>query len=383
MNSPDTAFPRTLALLEEGRTTGLHLGAQLFVALRGRTLASLAVGERRPGEPMTTDTLLLWLSSGKPLTAIAIAQQWERGRLDLDDLVATHLPEFATGGKEGIRIRHLLTHTGGFRSADENPEQLPWDQAIQSVCSAPLEPGWIPGVTAGYHTRSSWFILAEIVRRLTGGAFSHYLREEILLPLGMSNCWVGMPPTEFKRYGPRIGTTFLTFPGPPIPSPTWDDEVDCALCRPASNARGPVEELGRLYQALLDGGHGILRPETIREFTRRHRTGVHDATFRHVIDMGLGFLINSNRYGMETVPYGYGRHASTNTFGHSGSQSSCAFADPEHGLVVAWACNGLPGEPRHQRRQRALNTAIYEDLQLNNAAPATSGSQAPRIGESR
>jgi CubicO group peptidase (beta-lactamase class C family) len=83
-----------------------------------------------------------------------------------------------------------------------------------------------------------------------------------------------------------------------------------------------------------------------------------------VIDFGLGFIVNSNRYGVETVPYGYGRSAADQAFGHSGAQSSCAFGDPTHKLVVAWSCNGLPGERLHQRRAREINSAIYEDLGL-------------------
>jgi CubicO group peptidase (beta-lactamase class C family) len=89
-----------------------------------------------------------------------------------------------------------------------------------------------------------------------------------------------------------------------------------------------------------------------------------DRTFQHVVDFGLGFLVDSNRYGANTVPYGFGLHCSPRTFGHGGAQSSMGFADPEHGLVVAWAANALIGEPRHNARNRAINTAIYEDLRL-------------------
>jgi CubicO group peptidase (beta-lactamase class C family) len=64
------------------------------------------------------------------------------------------------------------------------------------------------------------------------------------------------------------------------------------------------------------------------------------------------------------MPYGYGKYASAKTFGHSGSKSSCAFCDPDHQLVVAWVCNGMPEESKHQARQRAINEAIYEDLNL-------------------
>ena len=102
----------------------------------------------------------------------------------------------------------------------------------------------------------------------------------------------------------------------------------------------------------------------MRELTARQRIGLFDHTFQHTLDLGLGFIVDSNRHGAGTVPYGYGRHASEATFGHSGSQSSCAFADPEHQLVVAWHCNGQPGEPRHQKRAREINSMIYEELGL-------------------
>lgn len=359
-------LPRTAQVLRDGIDARLHLGAQIHIRLAGRTVASAAVGERRPGEPMTVDTLPLWLSAGKPLTALAIAQQVERGRLGLDEPVAVHLPEFGTAGKARLTLRHLLTHTAGFRAADALPEELPWDETIRAICQTPIDPGWLPGTTAGYQTRSSWFILAEVVRRLDGRAFAHYLRDEILLPLGLDDVWIGMPPAEYARYGPRIGTTHLTFPRDPSPHPTWDAPETVASCHPGNGTRGPADQLARFYEALLDGGRGIVQPATLREFVRRQRSGVFDLTFRHAVDFGLGFLLNSNRHGLETAPYGYGRHASEATFGHSGAQSSCAFADPAHRLAVAWVCNGLPGEPRHQQRQRALNNALYEDLGLVN-----------------
>jgi len=80
----------------------------------------------------------------------------------------------------------------------------------------------------------------------------------------------------------------------------------------------------------------------------------------------LGFLVDSNLYGAETVPYGYGPYASPRTFGHSGRQSSMAFADPEHELVVVAGVNGMPGERTHDERMRAFTAALYRDLGLAN-----------------
>jgi CubicO group peptidase (beta-lactamase class C family) len=111
-------------------------------------------------------------------------------------------------------------------------------------------------------------------------------------------------------------------------------------------------------------GHQVLRPQTVEALVARHRAGMYDHTFKHVLDFGLGFVLNSNQYDVDTVPYGYGPHASPRTFGHSGMQSSCAFADPENGIAAALVFNGTPGEAAHDRRIRAVLTRMYEELGL-------------------
>ena len=157
---------------------GLHLGAQLYVEHRG-SISDFACGEALPGIPMRTDSIVQWFSSGKPLTAICIAQLYERRDLLLEDEVTRFIPEFGANGKESITLWHLLTHTAGIR-ADQTPRHVDWEETIQFICEAPLEAGWIPGRKAGYSTQASWFILAEIIQRITGASFPEYLRRELL-----------------------------------------------------------------------------------------------------------------------------------------------------------------------------------------------------------
>ena len=367
MRDASTILPRTLALLEQGRHSILHPGAQLYVSLRGEVIADVALGEARPGVAMRPETLTLWLSAGKPITAVAIAQLVERGHLSFDDSVAKHLPEFAQGAKESITLRHLLTHTAGFRDADKLAESLPWDEMIARVCATSLEADWIPGAKAGYQVMSSWFILGELIRRVDGREAGRYVREEVFEPIGMRDSWMGVPADQITAYGERMAMMYYSGRTEFRVHPFWNAAEDFAACRPGSGVRGPIRELGKFYEALLaslDAPRDLLKPGTLRDLISRHREGLFDHTFQHTLDIGLGFIVNSNRYGAETVPYGYGRHASEATFGHSGSQSSCAFADPERQLVVAWHCNGQPGEPRHQKRAREINSAIYEELGL-------------------
>src|SRR3712207_3446432 len=136
------SLSRTGEMIERGIKNGLHVGAQLFFARGDETIADGSAGLARPGVPMRPDTLMSWMIACKPVADMAVAQLWERGLLDLDDPVARHIPEFGKNGKEPITVRHLLTHTGGFRGLAGNWEQQPWAAVLAAVCDARLETGW-------------------------------------------------------------------------------------------------------------------------------------------------------------------------------------------------------------------------------------------------
>lgn len=362
-------LPETAKAIATGIERGLHSGVQLYVSRRGEAVADAAVGESSSGVEMTRDSITMWLSAGKPLTAVAILQLVERGPLDLDGYVADWIPEFSTGGKEPIRLHHLLTHTGGFRNVESGWPELSWDQTIERICNAPLEDDWQIGETAGYHVSSSWFILGELIQRIDpqNRSFSRYLREEVCEPLGMSSTWNGMPDEFWSQNKDRIATMSQLERGATELLP-WHDRQHCVAASPGANTRGPVRELGRFYECLLAGGevngNRILSEESVELMTTRHREGVYDQTLCHTVDFGLGVILDSNRYGADTVPYGYSPYCSEQTFGHGGSQSSIGFADPDAELVVCYVANCRAGEGRHQKRHRELVSAIYRDLKV-------------------
>jgi CubicO group peptidase (beta-lactamase class C family) len=373
-----TGLPRTTDALVRGIEQGLHPGAQLHVSRHGATIAELALGEARPGVPMRADHLMLWLSSTKPVAAVAIGQLWERGLLHLDDAIARFVPEFAQNGKDAVTLRHALTHTAGFRLPQVGWPLVSWEESIARVCAAKLEPRWVPGEKAGYHMASSWFALGEVIRRVDGRPFPEYVRAEIFEPLGMSDCWIGMPPERYHRYveEARLASLWNT-EMPRARSHPWDEELHVVRCSPGGNGWGPMRGLGRLYEALLSGGaldgRRVLLPQTVEAIAARHRVGMLDHTFRKVMDWGLGVIPNSRPGLLETtgsepeLPYHYGPHASRRAYGHSGYRSSTAFADPQHGLVVALAVTGTPSDAAHDARFREILGAIYEDLGLTKA----------------
>lgn len=357
---------RTLETLRQEIEAGHQLGAQIYVSQAGQVVLDEGIGESAPGVPMTRDTINVWMSSGKPLLAVAFAWLWERGRVAIDEPIARTIPEFAQGGKQAITPRHILTHTGGF-IGEEIPWQTPWDEALRRVCAIERPAEWVPGQRAGYHPISSWYILGELIQRAAQRPLPEFLRETIFEPAGMEDCWLGMPPEAFAAYGSRIGTICtVTDEGLRAVHST---AADAAVVRPGSNARGPLRGLGSFYEMLLNDGlgrHGrVLQPPSVAALTARHRVGMLDSVFRvRYMDTGLGCFVDGKWHGRDILPYGFGHGASTRTFGHGGVQSSIGFCDPENRLVVAWICNGMHGEPAHQRRNYAINSAIYADLGL-------------------
>lgn len=345
-----------------------------FRADDDRAPVSLVFGEAKAGLPMRADTLLPWFSCTKIATAVAVAQQWERGALvHLDDPVVRYVPEFGANGKEAITVRHLLTHTASIRKAVSQADnrRLTWDENLDRIYASVPEADWPPGRRAGYHPVTAFHVLGELVQRLDGRPFADYVSDEILEPLDMADSWLALPPSRYDVYEQqgRIGVMHAAGTDQPLRVVRGLGEDDSfAKPLPSGSGIGPMADLVKLLEALLAGGvrHGerILNETTVEAMTARHRVGLNDETFGMPIDWGLGLMVNSWHYEKRPTRYGYGNHASPRTFGHGGSQSSIAFADPEAGMAVALCCNGMPGEAGNHRRTQPLIDALYEDVGL-------------------
>ncbi len=365
----EESLTRTVDRLHAGVREGLHLGAQLYVSSEGSVVADVAVGNATRTKPMTSGTITVWMSLTKGITAVAVAQMWEKGEIEIDDPVCSHLPDFGAGGKERLTFRHLLTHTAGIGPVDVAWSESSWEEIVAKIWDAPLRDDWLPGRQARYDVANAWFVLGEVVSRKRGMAFDRYVHQEIFGSLNMSNCYLSMDSSTYRSKKDQIGLMYDTAAGAPEPSHySIDLQRTISQCVPGGSGRGPARELGFFYEMLLGKGRfkgkRLLLPQTVEAITSRQRTGMKDEVFGHIVDMGLGFYVNSNIYGQESVPYGFGRYASPRAFGNAGYQSSIAFVDPDVSLVVVCVFNGTPGEDAHQVRNRETNSAIYEDLGL-------------------
>jgi CubicO group peptidase (beta-lactamase class C family) len=123
---------------------------------------------------------------------------------------------------------------------------------------------------------------------VSGVPYERYVRDEIFLPLGMDDCWVGMPREQYEGYGDRIGIMHVTASGTPVVLAGIDSPRATAAPMPGANGRGPMNQLGRFYEMLLGrgtrAGVQILSPVTVTAISARHRVGMLDETYGVVMD---------------------------------------------------------------------------------------------------
>ena len=164
-------------------------GCAVAVARNGEVLHFGAYGVRDvdTGEPISRDSAFYIASSSKQFTAACIAHLAQAGKLSLDDDLRKHVPELPDYG-ETITLRHLLNHRSGLRDFLELMVLAGWDldaangekEALELICRQ-KEINFSPGSDFGY-SNTGYFLLAEIVRRVSGSSLREYAEENLFMP---------------------------------------------------------------------------------------------------------------------------------------------------------------------------------------------------------
>ena len=156
--------------------------------------------------PSTPSARFKVASITKQFTAAAILLLEERGRLRIDDLVKTYLPE-APSSWDRITLFHLLTHTAGFPGLQSPPTNR--QAAVESpdgtvagfvtaLMQRPLESQ--PGERFNY-TNSGYLVLGHLIQKLTGQTYETFVRDNIFVPLGMQDTGLDSPSVIARRAG--------------------------------------------------------------------------------------------------------------------------------------------------------------------------------------
>lgn len=171
--------------------------------------------------PIRLDNAFMQCSQTKGFCGVTVAKLVEEGKMSLDDPVSKYLPEFGElwvldGVKDGIKtlhraktvltVRMCLNHTGGFpfecSAKQANIRGGGWSggaplrQTAAIAASSPLN--FDPG-TKDLYSNTGIDIAAACVEVVTGMRWEDYLRQEVLLPLGMKDSWFWPTDKQIKN----------------------------------------------------------------------------------------------------------------------------------------------------------------------------------------
>ncbi|WP_193312819.1 serine hydrolase domain-containing protein [Georgenia subflava] len=240
----------------ETRRLGLP-GAAVSVIVGGDVVWTHATGTADPaGEPMTADTPVLLASTSKAITAIAVAQLVQDGRLDLTEPVSEYLRWFTpTTPGPPMTVGDLLHHTAGLdlghdagtHLADGGPHPLQdrvRDLAEDDIAVAPGEYSY---------SNASYDVLGLLVAETSGRPFGAYVAEHVLAPLGMDHAYTsaetaradGLAEGYYRWFGRWWRAADMPAPGG---------------SRPSATMYGSASDLGRLVAAHLTRPANVLPP---------------------------------------------------------------------------------------------------------------------------
>lgn len=176
------------AEFEAGRFAGAVLVARGETLIHGE---AIGLADRGSGRPITLDTPINLGSINKMFTGIAIAQLQAQGKLDWQDTVGKHLPDFPNAAiRDRVTLHQLLTHTSGvgdyFNAAhDARRAGLDTQQEfLQLFVDVPLR--FEPGSDLAY-SNGGPVILGLVIEAISGRDYYDYIRENIYQPAGMAH----------------------------------------------------------------------------------------------------------------------------------------------------------------------------------------------------
>jgi CubicO group peptidase (beta-lactamase class C family) len=319
----DARFEPLRDVLEDSLAAGADCGLSLLVDVDGQTVADVWGGfaDEARTRPWERDTIVNVWSSTKTVTSLAVLMLADRGLVDLDAPVARYWPEFAARGKEGVLVRHLMSHTSGVAGWN-TPFTVPdmFDLERSTAALAAQAPWWEPGTASGYHALTFGHLLGEIVRRVSGKSLTRFVDEEIAGPLDADFTigareadWdrcaeiIPPPPLPFDLASLDPASVLVKVATGPAASATAPNTAPWRLAEiGAANGHGNARSVARIMSVLAlggtAGGVGLLSPATIEHVFREQAHGI-DLFLGVPIRFGIGYGL-PEPVGVRFVPEG-------------------------------------------------------------------------------
>ena len=351
---------------------GNEVGASVAVTRDGVPVVDLWAGEAvKGGAPWQRDTVVNVYSTTKTRASTCVLVLADRGALDLNAPVARYWPEFARNGKDGVLVRHVMSHSAGLSGFDPALERVEdlydWDGIAARL--AAQKPWWTPGEGSGYHAITQGYLQGEIVRRVTGKSIGAFFRDEIARPLG-ADFHIGLPAEHDARLAelvpPPVGLAGM--PGDPdsIGVRTMKScSIDGTEPRttgwrraeiPAAGGVGNARSVARVHSALACGGTvdgvRLLSEAGVRRVLEEQTSGI-DRVLNVPARFGMGFGLPHPNMPLSPNP---------NVFFWGGWGGSLAIIDLDARVSIAYVMNRMAPDMMGDVRGGMIVLSTYKSL---------------------
>lgn len=357
---------------------GVHPALTLVVRRRGKIVIKRSIGCVRGNGPghsgpvhlLEPDAPQCLFSASKAVTALLVFKLIEQGKLSLNDRVTDHLPEFGQGGKGHITLLDLMSHRAGvpfIPKEHRNPDLLrDFDRVVKLICQSPTQDSGKR--VQSYHALTGGFIIGEIIRRVGDIELNEALSEWLGKPLGCQYLSYGIAPEHREKVPLNVVT------GQPLIWPIslymerivaipFEDAVEASnedafmsSIVPAGNMYASADDLGRVFEMLLNGGvwedQQILSKESVAAATRPVSRTKLDRTIMMPMRYSPAFMLGEKPMGL------YGPNCAQ-AFGHLGFLNLLGWADPQRDISATFLNTGkslaIAGVARLYRVLMAIN----------------------------
>lgn len=339
-----------VALYREAVERGDLVGVVLLVARQGKVVLHEAIGWRDLDAklPMERNTMFRMASNTKPVISTAVSMLVERKQLSYTDLVRQYIPTFDNYRAGFIQVRHLLSHTSGFRIPTLFLQPYLDHPTLQGEVRRFGEVGsaFTPGTTYSY-SNPGFNTLGALIEIRSGKPLEAFLHDEIYQPLGMVDSYNMEVADRLDGKINRMSAVYYERKdGRWVPGWKPGEPPQVPFVRASGGMISTAWDYATFCQMYLNGGiyngHRILKPETIAI-----------ATSQQTKAMGIA----AERPGADS--YGYGWSVSDEgVYSHGGSDGTFAWVDPHRQLIGLVFTQTPRGKNPSRRFRELVNLAI-------------------------
>ena len=374
----DDRFSGVLKAFEGNFENSQEVGACFAATVEGEYVVDLWAGhlDTAKTRPWDEDTIINVASTTKTMTFLCALMLADRGQLDLDAPVVDYWPEFGAEGKDGVLVKHVLSHSAGlpgFSRRLKAEELYDWDLACADL--AGQAGWWETGTHSGYHAITQGYLIGEIVRRITGRSFGTYFKAEVTDQVG-ADFHVGVDPKHFHRIADVLQdqrpaaldevNPFLDMDPESIAARAIDGldmtEEDMASAGwrqaeiPAANGHGNARSVVRAQTAMANGGKAfgveLLSPEGCKRALEPQTDGT-DLVLGLPVTFCMGYAKKSNivRFGSEDGTIWWG-----------GAGGSSIVIDTAAHVCLSYVMNQMSNDVLGDQRSNNLGSALFAAL---------------------